>query len=220
MAIGDAAFGKGDIMRRLHQLEGDLRELRSARRLESSTIGQGGLKVKGFGSIRSTNFDGDVTTGDPGTEGWALGAERLALRGQLVGPVGFGSARDVQFNVTIQPGVPGEILAESTIGVPDWADEAIVIATADATGDNTGIQNDDAFFVYAHIDGLNGHEAMVRLATDQQLSASATLMHVISNPDEQIRVACGVRSNIDTWPGATSNSRAAINAIAIFRRAT
>lgn len=218
MAIGDAAFSSGDIMRRLHQLEGDLRELRSARRLESSTIGAGGLKIAGGGSIRSTNFDGDVTAGDPGTEGWALGAERLALGGQLVGPVGFGSARDFQLPVTFDVGVPGATLASATIDVPEWADEAIVIATADATGDNTGTQGDDAFFVYAKVAGLNGHEAMVRVGLDQQLSGSASLMHVVTDPGPTISVACGGRSNLVQWPGAGSNSRAAINAIAIFRR--
>lgn len=65
MAIGDAAFSSGDIMRRLRQLETEVRELRSARRLESSTIGEGGLKVKGEGGILVQN-GGDLEVTDGG----------------------------------------------------------------------------------------------------------------------------------------------------------
>jgi hypothetical protein len=65
LAIGDAAFSSGDIMRRLQRLESDLREFRGARRLESSTIGAGGMRVKGEGGIRLQN-GGDLTVEDGG----------------------------------------------------------------------------------------------------------------------------------------------------------
>lgn len=65
MALGDAAFSDGDIMRRLRQLEAELREMRSSRRLESSTIGAGGLTVKGEGGVTVEN-GGDLVVEDGG----------------------------------------------------------------------------------------------------------------------------------------------------------
>ncbi|WP_116051671.1 tail fiber domain-containing protein [Amycolatopsis palatopharyngis] len=65
MALGDAAFSNGDIMRRLRELEATVRELRGARRLESSTIGAGGVRVKGEGGIRLQN-GGGLTVEDGG----------------------------------------------------------------------------------------------------------------------------------------------------------
>lgn len=47
----DAAFSRGDYMRRLERLEREVEQLRSARRLEHATIGQGGLRVRGEGGI-------------------------------------------------------------------------------------------------------------------------------------------------------------------------
>ncbi|MGH2601905.1 MAG: hypothetical protein ACRDJ9_21285, partial [Dehalococcoidia bacterium] len=47
---GDA-FSSGDIMRRLRNLERDAAGLRTARRLESSSFGAGGVRVHSGGSI-------------------------------------------------------------------------------------------------------------------------------------------------------------------------
>jgi hypothetical protein len=51
MALGDAAFSQADIMRRLAGLEAELRAIKSSRRLENSTVGEGGVRVKGSGGI-------------------------------------------------------------------------------------------------------------------------------------------------------------------------
>ncbi len=64
MAVGDAAFSQGDIMRRLAMLEDEVRQLRAARRLESATIGDGGLRIKG-GTITVQN-DGSIVVEDGG----------------------------------------------------------------------------------------------------------------------------------------------------------
>lgn len=58
MSLGDAAFSRGDIMRRLAFLEDEVRRLRSARRLESASIGEGGLRIKGEGGLTIDNGGG------------------------------------------------------------------------------------------------------------------------------------------------------------------
>lgn len=65
MSLGDAAFSKGDYMRRLAALEREVQQLRSARRLESATIGEGGLTVKGAGGI-TMKSGGDILVEDGG----------------------------------------------------------------------------------------------------------------------------------------------------------
>lgn len=49
--VSDSAFSSGNIMRRLKQLERKIHQLSTARRLESATIGEGGLEVEGSGRI-------------------------------------------------------------------------------------------------------------------------------------------------------------------------
>jgi hypothetical protein len=58
--VSDAAQPAGDVMRRLRELERRLDELSNARRLESSAVGAGGMRVNG-GTLTITNPDG-VTT--------------------------------------------------------------------------------------------------------------------------------------------------------------
>lgn len=218
MAIGDAAFSSGDIMRRLHQLESELRELRSARRLENATIGAGGVRVAGGGSLRSTSFNGDLAQDEPGTTGWALGADKLVLRGQFVGPVAFGTARGFTAPVTHTAGLPPDKQATAKLFVPGWADEALILVTADVTADNTSAQNDDALFVSASAGSVTGEEMMVAVNSGRQLPVSSSLALVVGNPESTIEVACRTRTNIATWPGDGSNNRCAVSAIAVFRQ--
>ncbi|KXK63346.1 hypothetical protein AWW66_03265 [Micromonospora rosaria] len=58
--IGDAAFSHGDIMRRLRDLERDIRAQAAGRRLEASSIGRGGLALRDGGSMRIIDRDGSV----------------------------------------------------------------------------------------------------------------------------------------------------------------
>lgn len=74
--VSDAAQPAGDVMRRLRDLERRVDELSSARGLESSTVGAGGLSVRG-GTLTITNPDGVTTCyfgplgrGDDTSRGW------------------------------------------------------------------------------------------------------------------------------------------------------
>lgn len=68
MVASDAAFSRGDIMRRLRELEKQVERLQTARRLEAASIGAGGLRLIG-GLLRIQDTDGDDmfrAGGDPG----------------------------------------------------------------------------------------------------------------------------------------------------------
>ncbi|MFV2094815.1 hypothetical protein ACFHW1_04900 [Micromonospora sp. LOL_014] len=52
MSVGDAALSQGDVMRRLRDLERQMRELQAGRRLQAATIGAGGIAIRG-GSLRT-----------------------------------------------------------------------------------------------------------------------------------------------------------------------
>jgi len=45
--VSDAAVSKGDLMRRVDALEEQVKQLRTARRLEAASIGRGGLRIQG-----------------------------------------------------------------------------------------------------------------------------------------------------------------------------
>lgn len=155
MALGDAAFSNADIMRRLAMLERQLAEVRAARRLENATIGAGGLRVAGGGVIRSTDFDGDMVLGDAGENGWALGVERLALRGQFLGPVAFDVQEDSTSNFTIT--TTETTRATVTVPVPAWADQAMTTAIVTANGVyENGAFPSVSLTARARIDGIDG----------------------------------------------------------------
>ncbi|MFG1847769.1 hypothetical protein [Micromonospora carbonacea] len=58
--LGDIAISPGDIMRRLRDLERQVRELLAGRRLEAASIGRGGVTVKDGGAIRVRDTDGSL----------------------------------------------------------------------------------------------------------------------------------------------------------------
>lgn len=61
----DIAFSRGDVMRRLAELEKRVVELTSGRRLENATVGANGIRVKGAGGI-TLQQGGGVTVEDGG----------------------------------------------------------------------------------------------------------------------------------------------------------
>ena len=159
--IGDAAQSNGDIMRRLRELEAMVRELTAGRRLENASIGKGGLRVREDGTIRSETFDGNLLLGHPGTRGWALGADRLAVDGALV------SSTDTDTDhVTEQGfGLTQSMVtrAEIVITPPSWVregDELNICAWFSITHRNSTTQTDrlmaQLHFVRAGDNGLLG----------------------------------------------------------------
>lgn len=75
----DGAFSRGDMMRRITELENQVRALSTARRLPAAKVGRGGLRVQG-GLFRAQDSEGDDmfrVGGDPG---------ELFLREDLLAP--------------------------------------------------------------------------------------------------------------------------------------
>ncbi|MDG4796223.1 hypothetical protein [Micromonospora sp. WMMD1082] len=56
--IGDNAISRGDVMRRLRELEKQVEQLTAGRRLEAASIGRGGITIKDGGGIRVVDADG------------------------------------------------------------------------------------------------------------------------------------------------------------------
>jgi hypothetical protein len=61
----EIAFSRGDVMRRLNELEKQVREFTSGRRMENATIGAGGIRVKGSGGV-TLQQGGGLTVEDGG----------------------------------------------------------------------------------------------------------------------------------------------------------
>jgi hypothetical protein len=61
-SIGDLGKSHGDIMRRLAELEREVKQLRTGRRLEAASIGRGGLVLRG-GKLQI--IGGEIIAGDP-----------------------------------------------------------------------------------------------------------------------------------------------------------
>jgi hypothetical protein len=88
----------------------------------------GNVIVSGSGEIRSSNFNGDTADEDPGTQGWALGNDLLALAGVFVPAVDMTSDEIREQGFTITTSVVSR--ATVTVPVPDWAETASVMTTS------------------------------------------------------------------------------------------
>lgn len=213
--IGDAAQSTGDIMRRLRELERFVQELAAARKLENATIGKGGIRVDAEGLIRSTTFDGNLAADNPGTAGWALGADRLVLGGQFVTPLGFGRGdeRESDFAITTTQ----VARAEAFIDVPSWATEAIVFSGHVAQG-LTDEPSGDYLTIQGEIDGSGGQGANF-LAFAAGASAAGTVVHnrLLTSLGTRISIATRLNSTAGSW-GASSVNFASSTAIALFTR--
>lgn len=77
--FGAGAFSQADIMREIRLLKRELAQLRTARRLESASIGDGGLRIRG-GVLTIQDIEGDDmfrAGGDPG---------EVFIRDDVLGP--------------------------------------------------------------------------------------------------------------------------------------
>lgn len=157
--VGDLALNRGDVMRRLAELERQVRELNAGRRLEAATIGQGGMTVKGEGGI-TLKDGGDLRIEGGGGVDISDGAVRVRnADGQIVAEMGRGSDARYGFQVYDREGrrtarigeladgssgievidpVSGKLVELSTLAFGMKGD---VISTAEARGD-TGTYGD------------------------------------------------------------------------------
>ncbi len=213
--IGDAAVKSGDLVRRMTELERLVRELMGGRRLENSTIGGGGLRVASHGVIRSETFDGNLPLGDAGDNGWALGNDRLSIRGQFVGPFDFAGIGLSSTGFTVTTTIADRV--SGTVDVPAWADEAMILLTATCT-----IHNGSAGFNYANIratiDGTGGGSNFKGFAIGEYACMVATAQRLITNPASTVPVAGQVWNQGAANFGTDGTNIVTIDGHALFRR--
>jgi len=215
--VGDAAFSTGDVMRRLRELESTVRELSAGRRLENASIGAGGIRVKSQGVIRSDTFDGNLSTNTPGDHGWALGADRLVIRGQFVGPFDFegrgGQADDFTVNTTRVD------RATASIPVPSWADEALVLCSVTGQAINPGTNPQDYLGLKPVVNGVTlGRDAFF-VAMPGNIACGSVTFSITIPVDDVSTIECAAQlwANGNDW-GSNTFNMAQTNGTAIFRR--
>lgn len=160
----DGAFSRGDTMRRLAELEDQVRELQTARRLEAAKVGRGGLRVLG-GLFRAQDSEGDDmfrVGGDPG---------ELFLREDLLAPF----ARAIFANaLSADEGVlAGDI--DSTPG-SDWRDLGAVVSTVPPPGPTVSVDVSVGLILM----GLSADLSISELGTSNV--ATAEMSAVIDGP--------------------------------------
>lgn len=142
------ALWRRDIERRLRALE-------TSNRLESASIGSGGIRVHGSGAIRSGDFDGEGLD-EPGTAGWWLGPEGLVVNRAVVrsGP----QVRIAHAVASPEPslGTSFATVVSVQVEVPDWADTAQLLALGSVSAFETGLGGGVDFFARAVVDGDGG----------------------------------------------------------------
>jgi len=149
MGISDPMFS-GDLQRRVAELERQLRNLTSGRRLEDASIGARGITVKGGGSITidggelrlidengvQVAFFGDVTQDGIVSRGWALSFDTGVKAFTLAGDPGaqFWSLRDgTGAPIVTNDAITGVGLGKPYLNyrmVPSFGAESSGVATA------------------------------------------------------------------------------------------
>lgn len=103
--IGEAAFSQGDILRRLRQLERAIAQVAAGRRLESASVGAGGLRLFAGGSL-TLEDGGDVVVLDGGSVRLIGGGSLETIVGGIPGEVHGGVIPDTFFvGPVVQPSI-------------------------------------------------------------------------------------------------------------------
>ncbi|GAA5111362.1 hypothetical protein [Haloechinothrix salitolerans] len=182
--------------------------------LENAHIPEGGVTVEGTATIRSTSFDGDLTVGRVGTQGWALGADRLALLGALVVPVDFYNdfASGNNYGITSAPTVKTSI----TVPVPRWAAEAGAIAISMISAQNNSASS-DSLNGRSRIDGIEGQLFNATVTTGEVFDVTLGQTEVRDVRDrDSFDVDIQVWTGGNTWPADNANN-AALTLLVVFR---
>lgn len=133
--------------------------------------------------------------------------------------VAFGGAGATATNFGITTSAAS--LVSDTITVPDWADEAIVLATGNCQLTNTTASIDFAT-IQVKIDGTGGGGSQVGASPlgdasgNYVVSMAVSAQRLITSPGSTITVETFLNSQTASWAVQASN-RANIDAIAVFR---
>lgn len=180
-------------------------------------VQNGGMRVEQGGVIRSGNFDGNLSTGDPGSQGWALGSARLALLGAMVVPVDWNSGWDYQSGFSIGTTVRAT-KATVTMPVPSWADEAAVQVTTMFMCQNQSGSTDKINFSN-EIDGVTGGGQTHTVDPGEVEHGTVPQSEIINvSGRTSFDIEGQMWTNANTWPSDSTNA-VLLTTIAMFRKA-
>lgn len=213
--------GFSALMRRIKDLERQVREMAAAKRLESSTIGAGGLIVASEGAVRSDDFEAGVS-------GWRLvkdSAEfnNLTLRGGIIGndalanPVKTAMGNNGLIGFGLETGPAQEIVGVE-IAVPEGFTQVILHMQCQFSVLNTSGAFDYAYAGMGSNIGASSSEMYCGIeAGASGYTASGFAAQVANLETDSIHVSADLRSGTAAWPTTTANS-AIIYGMALFLR--
>lgn len=242
-SLGNLTPGGDDyIVRKLRDLERQIVELRTARSLESATIGKGGITVKGGGSIKIAGGgdltidggdmivdDGEARSGNfvHGSTGWRLlptgnvEFNDITLRGGIIGddalenPVSPIAAHADTSGFAV-PLVQAAIVTK-TITVPAGFTRALVMASATLAAYNSSGAGDD---LNLFVDIASATSGFV-VYEGANAGALACITHspaaVLSGLGSSFQVRALVSTQIATWP-STAGNVCNLDVLALFLR--
>lgn len=177
-------------------------------------IQSGGMRVENNGIIRSADFDGDMSASDPGSVGWALGADRLALLGAMVVPVEWHADFNSGNGWSASPTV--DVKTSITVNVPDWAGEAGVIAMSMISARNDSASS-DIINGRSRVDGINGQQFSKGVDVGEVFDVTLGQAEVITvTPGDSFQCDIQVWTDSNNWPSNTANN-AALSILVMFR---
>jgi len=140
--------------------------------------------------------------------------------------VAFGGAGVSATNFSISTSLVTK--ASTTIAVPSWVDEAIVLATANVTIANSTDANGHYMLALARIDAVNGGGCQFGIGPQGGAGGSAndlnsgacSAQRLITNPGSTITLDVQVSVNSGAALNADVNNQVNLDAIAIFRSTT
>lgn len=177
----------------------------------------GDLRVIGGGELRSENFDGDTNADDPGTTGFALGNNKLAMAGVFVPAIDTDAVGATNTGFGLTTSFTEKVSASVT--VPGWAQTASVIATGFFAAQNSSAST-DSFECELRIDG----DPSISPTTPDQ---DAGFTEWFTVPHNRVFSVSGsgsfditghMRSIDHSWP-TDPNTAAVVSAMIIFRSA-
>lgn len=199
--IGDAAFSQGDIMRRMRELERKVRELTAGRRLESASIGAGGLIVRG----------GNIDVQEGSMRLLDSGGNFLAN----VTPVAFERQHQEVENITVDATPTAK--ASVTLTPPAWATQAIIMGGFSGTVLNNRAIN-DYLEVHTEFDGTVGYIMSFRTETLTWGTGSLVDSAVVNLTGNPITVRTLLAGNGGSWAPAHAANVAVCTAMAVYIR--
>lgn len=200
--------GEDWLVRRVQDLERAVQQLAAA-----NPFGLSGLRLKDGGMV----VEGYQTVNGP-----------MTITGSLDLPAGSvpneALANPVQID-TASNGVDGEAItttstvrASVTLTVPDGMTQAIVMATATASGENSTASS-DYLYVSAVVEGVNGGELYTAAPAALGASLAAPFNTTLTGltDGQVITVGVATRTGTAEWDASTAN-QAAISATVMYLR--